>query len=438
MSDKSGDQRTVKIRLKNVYKVFGKNAGRGVELSKQGLSKDQILKKTKLAVGVSNVSFDVYEGETLVVMGLSGSGKSTLIRCVNRIMEPTAGEIFVDDVDITKLDDEALRDVRRKKFSMVFQSFALFPHRRVIENVAYGLEIQGADRETRLEKAEKSLKLVGLGGWGDYYPENLSGGMKQRVGLARALSVDPDILLMDEAFSALDPLIRSDMQDELIALNDRVRKTILFITHDLDEALKMGDRIVLMKDGYVVQIGTPEEILTNPADEYVERFVANVDITKVLTAQDVMKQHSPVAYVKDGPRVALRKMKEHGLSGMFVVKSSGELVGHLSADKAAQAAKNEEKWLDQVTERDSVLSVPLDQPVRSLFPMVEGGQPIAVVDEDKHFKGVIVRGSILAALAESQAESKSLAEPSDVASQILTPGSSDAPQEVIAADKEKS
>ncbi len=425
MSDSHAEEANVKIKLRNVYKVFGKNASRGVELSKQGMGKDEILKKTKLAVGVSNVSFDVYEGETLVVMGLSGSGKSTLIRCVNRIMEPTAGEILIDDVDITKLNEEELREVRRKKFSMVFQSFALFPHRKVIENVEYGLEIQGVDKETRRDKAEKALKLVGLGGWGDYFPENLSGGMKQRVGLARALSVDPDILLMDEAFSALDPLIRSDMQDELIALNDRVKKTILFITHDLDEALKMGDRIVLMKDGYVVQIGTPEEILTNPADEYVERFVANVDITKVLTAQDVMKQHSPVAYVKDGPRVALRKMKEHGLSGMFVVKSSGELVGHLTADKAAQAAKNEEKWLDQVTDRDSVLSVPLDQPVRTLFPMVEGGHPIAVVDDEHHFKGVIVRGSILAALAESHSESTTSDEPSDLASQVLTQGSSD-------------
>ncbi|TVQ26407.1 MAG: glycine betaine/L-proline ABC transporter ATP-binding protein [Spirochaetaceae bacterium] len=423
MSDNNSEKANVKISLRNVYKVFGKNAARGVELSKKGLSKDEILEKTKLAVGVSNVSFDVYEGETLVVMGLSGSGKSTLIRCVNRIMDPTAGEILIDDVDITKLNDDELREVRRKKFSMVFQSFALFPHRRVIENVEYGLEIQGVDKEVRREKAETALKLVGLDGWGDYYPENLSGGMKQRVGLARALSVDPDILLMDEAFSALDPLIRSDMQDELIALNDRVRKTILFITHDLDEALKMGDRIVLMKDGYVVQIGTPEEILTNPADEYVQRFVANVDITKVLTAQDVMKIHSPVAFVKDGPRVALRKMKEHGLSGMFVVKSSGELVGHLTADKAAQAAKNEDKWLDQVTDRDSVLSVPLDQPVRTLFPMVESGNPIAVVDEDHHFKGVIVRGSILAALAESHSDSTSIDEPSELASKVLTPGS---------------
>jgi len=391
----------VKIRVENLYKVFGRNPARAVDMVKKGISKEEILKKSKLAVGVADATFNVYEGETVVVMGLSGSGKSTLIRCVNRLMEPTAGRVIVDDVDVTALDANGLRDIRRKKFGMVFQSFALFPHKTVVENVEFGLEVQDVDPEVRRKKAEDALKLVGLSGWGDYLPENLSGGMKQRVGLARALAIDPDILLMDEAFSALDPLIRTDMQDELLALESRVKKTILFITHDLDEALKMGDRIVLMKDGKIVQIGTPEEILSKPANEYVERFVENVDITKVLTAQDVMKRPTPVAFVKDGPRTALRKMKEAGLSGIFVVRQNHELVGHVTADRAAQAAKDEEKWLDGITNADEVSSVPMDEPVRQIFPLVaENGNPVAVVDGDNILKGVIVRGSVLAALAE--------------------------------------
>ena len=402
MSDQNNSGQKAKIQLRNIYNIFGKNPQRGVELAQQGMSKGEILTKAKLAVGVSNTSFDIYEGETLVVMGLSGSGKSTLIRCVNRLMEPTHGQVIVDGTDVTKLSVDELRKFRREKFSMVFQSFALFPHRTVFENVEYGLEVQGVGPEERRPRAEKSLKLVGLDGWGEYYPKNLSGGMKQRVGLARALTVDPDILLMDEAFSALDPLIRTDMQDELIALNSRVRKTIMFITHDLDEALKMGDRIVLMKDGEVVQIGTPEEILTHPANEYVARFVANVDITKVLTAQDVMKKPQPVALVKDGPRVALRKMREYGLSGIFVTRQSGELVGHLSAERAADAAKKEDKWIEAVTDVENVAKVPLDYPVRQLFTLCTSGNPVAVTDDENRLRGVVVRGSIIAALSESE------------------------------------
>ena len=393
------EEQKVKIRIENVYKVFGRSPARAIELVQKGMSKDEILSKTKLAVGVADASFDIYEGETVVVMGLSGSGKSTLIRCVNRLMEPTYGKIYVDDVDVTSLDKEELRDLRRKKFGMVFQSFALFPHKTVFENVEFGLEVQGVDPEERRKKSEDALQLVGLAGWGDYLPANLSGGMKQRVGLARALAVDPDILLMDEAFSALDPLIRTDMQDELLALESRVRKTILFITHDLDEALKMGDRIVLMRDGKVVQIGTAEDILSRPANDYVARFVENVDITKVLTAEDVMKKPTPVAFVKDGPRVALRKMQEAGMSGIFVVRRNHELVGHVTAERASEAAKKGEQWIEEITRADEVASVPLDEPVRQIFPMVSGN-PVAVVDKENILRGVIVRGSVLAALSE--------------------------------------
>ncbi|MFP4516494.1 MAG: glycine betaine/L-proline ABC transporter ATP-binding protein, partial [Desulfovibrionales bacterium] len=271
-----------KIQVRNLSKIFGSHPERGIALLEKGYSKDQIMKETRLGVGVDRATFSVEQGEIVVVMGLSGSGKSTLVRCINRLIEPTAGQIIVDGQDITALPPKELRAIRQHKMGMVFQNFALFPHRTVLQNAEYGLEIQGVDPETRKEHSMRALEQVGLKGWEDSFPVQLSGGMQQRVGLARALALDPDILLMDEAFSALDPLIRRDMQDELVALQEKVHKTILFISHDLDEALKLGDRIVLMKDGAIVQVGTPEEILTNPATEYVARFVEEVDISKVL------------------------------------------------------------------------------------------------------------------------------------------------------------
>ena len=280
-----------KIRVENLYKIFGSTPNKIIPMLEKGASKDEIKEKYKHGVGVNNASFSVDEGEIVVVMGLSGSGKSTLVRCINRLIEPTGGKIFIDGTDITKLNQNELRKVRLEKLGMVFQNFALFPHRTVLKNAEYGLEINGVDPQIRTQKATEALELVGLAGWENSYPPQLSGGMQQRVGLARALALDPDILLMDEAFSALDPLIRRDMQDELINLQERMHKTIVFISHDLDEALKIGDKIVLMKDGEIVQTGTPEEILTSPADDYVRRFVEDVDITKVLTAESVMKKN---------------------------------------------------------------------------------------------------------------------------------------------------
>ena len=274
-----------KISVLKLSKIFGPHPERVFKLISQGTNKDDIFNQTGHAVGLANISFEVAEGEILVVMGLSGSGKSTLIRCINRLIEPTEGQILIDGIDITTLDHHALLELRRHKFGMVFQNFALFPHRNVLNNVEYGLEIQHVDKQLRQEKARSALKLVGLEDWEQAMPKQLSGGMQQRVGLARALAVEPDILLMDEAFSALDPLIRGDMQNELISLQKRMKKTIFFITHDLDEALKIGNRVVLMKDGQIVQVGTPEEIITAPANDYVKRFVENVDHSKVLTAQ---------------------------------------------------------------------------------------------------------------------------------------------------------
>lgn len=389
----------VKIQVDNLIKVFGNNTKRAIDLLNKGLGKDEILEKTKQAVGVGGVSFQVHEGEILVIMGLSGSGKSTLIRCLNRLIEPTSGEIYVDGEEITVMSVDELRDIRRTKFGMVFQRFALFPHRTVLQNAEYGLEIQEVEQAVRREKAKQALELVGLKGWEENYPDQLSGGMQQRVGLARALAVDPDILLMDEAFSALDPLIKREMQDELIALQSRVQKTIVFITHDLDEAIKLGDRIILMKDGKVVQEGTPEQILTNPNTEYVERFVENVDMSKVLTAQSVMKKPGTVAYPKDGPRTALRKMQDVGISSIFVVNKEFEVQGVVLAESCAEAVKQGDKDLSNIIEKD-IKTVKPDTPINDMFAlMTDIRYPLAVINESSKLLGVIVRGSIIGGLA---------------------------------------
>lgn len=298
----SVDEKPIKIKVEKVSKIFGKQTKKAVQMLANGKTKKEILKATGSTVGVNQADFEVYDGEIFVIMGLSGSGKSTLVRMLNRLIEPTAGNIYIDGDMITNMSKDQLREVRRKKISMVFQKFALFPHRTILENTEYGLELQGVDKQERQQKALESLKLVGLEGFEHQYPDQLSGGMQQRVGLARALTNDPDILLMDEAFSALDPLIRKDMQDELLDLHDNVGKTIIFITHDLDEALRIGDRIVLMKDGNIVQIGTPEEILMNPSNEYVEKFVEDVDLSKVLTAGHIMKRAETVRIDKGRSR----------------------------------------------------------------------------------------------------------------------------------------
>ncbi len=390
-----------KIELKNVSKIFGDHTRKALAMLKEGKGKDEIQAKTGSVIGVNNVSFNVCQGEIVVVMGLSGSGKSTLVRCINRLFEPTSGEILVDGQDVRKLNRDELRQFRREKFGMVFQNFALFPHRTVVHNVEFGLEIQNADKELRRQKAEKSLELVGLKGWGEKYPSELSGGMQQRVGLARALALDPDILLMDEAFSALDPLIRRDMQDELISLQQSMRKTIVFISHDLDEALKLGDRIVLMKDGAVVQIGTPEDILMNPSNEYVAKFVEEVDITKVLTAESIMKKSQDVAYLSaDGPRAAMRKMKNNAIASLFVLNKEGIIQGIVFADEVAKLIEKGEKNVESAIIRD-IETVAPETPASELFAIMQGiSHPVAVVDDNYRLKGIIVKGLLMAAIAE--------------------------------------
>lgn len=386
-----------KIEVRNVTKIFGKSPGHALQLLKEGLSKKEILEKTGMTVGVNNASFKIYEGEIFVIMGLSGSGKSTLVRMFNRLIEPTDGQILIDGNDIVKMKQKELNEVRRNKIGMVFQRFALFPHRTVLKNTEYGLEIKGVGKEERKNRAMEALKLVGLEGYENSYPSELSGGMQQRVGLARALSNDPDILLMDEAFSALDPLIRKDMQDELVELQGKMKKTIVFITHDLDEALRIGDRIALMKDGNIVQIGTAEEILMNPANNYVERFVEDVDLSKILTASHVMK-HPERIRIDRGPRVALKLMQTAGISSIYVVDKDQKLLGAVTAQDAAEAAKSG-KHLEEVMTRDLITVSPDTLLVDLLEKTASASLPVAVVNEDNRLEGIIVRGAVLAALS---------------------------------------
>jgi len=391
---------TDKIVIKNLYKIFGPRPDEIVRLLKEGMSKDEIMEKTGHGVGVADVSFSVNEGEVLVIMGLSGSGKSTLVRCINRLIEPSFGSVFVNGQDVTALDEEQLRVFRQKHFGMVFQHFALFPHRTVLQNVEYGLEVQNVESRQRKDVAMRALEQVGLKGWENSMPSQLSGGMQQRVGLARALALDADVMLMDEAFSALDPLIRRDMQDELLTLQEKVKKTIVFISHDLDEALKIGDRIVLMKDGFIVQQGTAEEILTNPANEYVARFVEDVDMTKIISAESVMLKPAALASLKtDGPKAALHKMKAAGISSIFV-RREGRLVGMVTAADASEALKRGEKTLEGIISQDFSKVAP-GTPAIELFPILaETGYPVAVVDPDDRLLGVIIKGSLLAGIVE--------------------------------------
>jgi len=386
------------IEVENLSKVFGRNPRQAMKLVEQGLSKDEILERTGHTVGVNQATFSVKEGEIFVIMGLSGSGKSTLVRLINRLIEPTKGSIFIEDEDLSTMNKESLRRVRREKLGMVFQSFALFPHRTVLENAEFGLEIQKVPREERTQKAKDALDLVGLEGYYDQYPNQLSGGMQQRVGLARALANDPDVLLMDEAFSALDPLIRKEMQDELIDIQAKTKKTILFITHDLNEALRLGDRIALMRDGEIVQIGTPEEILVQPANKYVEKFVEDVDRSKVLTAQHIMQRPETININRHGPRVALNRMRGEGISGIYVVDGNRNLKGYITAEDAAEARRQDASTLDDYLTTD-VPTVDKDKPMDEIFDMIyDSSMPIAVKEDDK-LVGIIIRGAVIAALS---------------------------------------
>ena len=387
-----------KLRVENLTKVFGKNQKEALNLIHEEKSKNEILKATGATIGVKQATFDVEEGEIFVIMGLSGSGKSTLVRMLNRLIEPTSGNIYIDEENISKMDKKDLRQVRRKKISMVFQNFGLFPHRTLLENTEYGLEVQGIHKKERQQKAEAALDNAGLLPYKDQYPDQLSGGMQQRVGLARALANDPDILLMDEAFSALDPLIRRDMQDELIEMQKTMNKTIIFITHDLNESLRLGDRIAIMRDGEVVQVGTGQEILTNPANDYVERFVEDIDRTKVYTAEHIMEKPAALSDEKEKPSTVLRVMKENNMSNILVVDKEERLLGYVTREDVENLHQNDHENISKIIKKD-VPEIEPDVLVDDLFDVVhETKTPIVITNDQSEIEGVIVRSNVIGAM----------------------------------------
>jgi glycine betaine/proline transport system ATP-binding protein len=386
------------ISCQNVWKVFGPNPSSVLELSDDNVDKQEILEQTGHVLAVKDVSFDVEPSEIFVVMGLSGSGKSTLVRCINRIIEPTSGKILIDGVDVAQMDKEELRQLRRHKLSMVFQNFGLLPHRSVQENVGFGLEIRGEHGKSRDDKVKNALELVGLHGWGKSLIHELSGGMQQRVGLARALASDPEILLMDEPFSALDPLIRRQMQDEFINLRDTVRKTVIFITHDLAEALKLGHRIAIMKDGVVVQIGTPMDIVTNPADDYVKEFVRDVARGDVLPASSIMKR--PSVRVREGTDLesVLNDMKSREADIAFVTDNYGRMKGVINAPQAEASLEQGIQTVDDILDTEFP-QASSDTTLSECLPIVaEGDTPLLILDDSKHLMGVITRKDIIDAI----------------------------------------
>ncbi|MBZ2023192.1 glycine betaine/L-proline transport ATP binding subunit [Streptococcus sanguinis] len=389
-----------KLEVKHLTKIFGKRQKQALEMVQQAKSKTEILEKTGATVGVYDVNFEVQTGEIFVIMGLSGSGKSTLIRLLNRLIDPTSGDIYIDGQDVAKMNEEELRDVRRHKLNMVFQNFGLFPHRTILENTEFGLEVRGVDKEERTRLAEQALDNAGLLSFKDQYPDQLSGGMQQRVGLARALANNPDILLMDEAFSALDPLIRREMQDELLDLQAEHERTIIFITHDLNEALRIGDRIAIMADGQIMQIGTGEEILTNPANDFVREFVEDVDRSKVLTAQNIMTTPLTTNIDIDGPTVALNRMKKEEVSMLLAVDRKRHLKGSLTAEGARDARKQHQALAEVIDK--NVRKVTQETLITDIFPLIyDSPAPLAVVDDKDKLVGVIIKGRVIEALANT-------------------------------------
>ncbi len=395
-------EQTERVVVKNLYKVFGPNPDRAFEYINQGLGKDEVFEKTGLTIGVQNANFTVHTGEIFVVMGLSGSGKSTLVRMINRLIEPTSGQVFVEGKDVATMSREELIKLRRENMSMVFQSFALMPHMTVEENVSFGLEIAGYSEEERKRRSAKVLEQVGLKAYGRSYPSELSGGMQQRVGLARGLAGDPSLMLMDEAFSALDPLIRTEMQDELLKLQEEDPRTIMFISHDLDEAMRIGDRIAMMEGGRIVQVGTPEEILKNPADEYVRAFFRGVDPTNVLSAGDIVRDNQVTIVYKEGEsyRTALERLQSQDRDFGYVLDKQHRFKGVISADKIRQALESETKTGDL---SDAFLSdvktVTLDMPLQDMLPIItELDYPVPVVDENNVYQGAISKNRFLKTL----------------------------------------
>ncbi|MDE1236387.1 glycine betaine/L-proline ABC transporter ATP-binding protein ProV [Vibrio aestuarianus] len=388
------------LEVKNLYKVFGETPQQAFPLLAQGLDKDQIFEKTGLTVGVKDVSLSINEGEIFVIMGLSGSGKSTLVRLLNRLIEPTQGNVLLKGKDIAHISEQELREVRRKNISMVFQNFALMPHMTVLENASFGLELAGIAAPERNKSAKEALARVGLEAYCDSYPDELSGGMKQRVGLARALTNDPDILLMDEAFSALDPLIRTEMQDELIRLQNDDKRTIVFISHDLDEAMRIGDRIAIMQDGVVVQTGTPDEILHHPANDYVSSFFRGVNVASVFSAKDIARKNPAAVFKKhdnDGPAAAMQLLMDNDRDYGIVVDRSNKYSGIVSLDSLKQALKQQAS-LSSALLSDTITIDPELSVGELISQVAEVPYAVPVVDKQGHYYGIITKSRLLQTL----------------------------------------
>ena len=389
------------IEVKGLWKIFGNKPERVLEPEHVTKSRAELQEELGVVVALRNISFAVNAGQIFVVMGLSGSGKSTLVRCLIRLIKASRGQIYFDGEDILTYSPEQLLQFRRSKVAMVFQHYALLPHRRVLDNVAYGLEIRGMEKEDRYNTASETIETVGLKGWEDYYPREMSGGMQQRVGLARALAVNPDVLLMDEPFSGLDPLIRREMQDQLVSLQSKLHKTIVFITHDLNEALKVGDRIAIMRDGEIIQEGSPEEIVTLPSDDYVAEFVRDVARAKVIRAKAIMREPDVVVYERQGPRVALHAMMNHGIDAVFLIARDFTLRGILTREQARELASQRTATLDgaQVVE---AVTADLDDLIETIVPKAaETEHPIAVVGSNGSLLGEIPRGAVLMGISDS-------------------------------------
>lgn len=392
---------TTKIKLNNVSKIFGQDPKSIIPLIKEGKSKDDILAETNHTVGVYNASLEIEQGEVFVVMGLSGSGKSTLIRCFNLLNRPTAGEVYIDGENIAECSNNQLKKVRQEKIAMVFQHFGLFDHRTILANVEYGLEIRNMTKLERRKIAMKNIELVGLKGYENQYPQQLSGGMQQRVGLARALANDPDILLMDEPFSALDPLIRREMQIELIRLQKKLKKTIVFITHDVNEAFKLGDRIAVMKDGHVVQVGTPEEIIDEPANDYIVDFIQDIDRSKVFQANHIMIEARVTALLTDSLKKTAEKMRENSISSLFVVNELGQVEGIVTIDQAVKAIQRQETLEDILIKNIEIINE--EEYVNDIIAKsLETKYPLAVVNKEKELQGIILRVHVLSSLISDE------------------------------------
>jgi glycine betaine/proline transport system ATP-binding protein len=385
------------LKVEHLNKFYGANKAAAKEMLKKGAGKEEIFKKTGVTVAINDVSFEVESGEIYVLIGLSGSGKSTVVRCLNRLNHPSSGTVLFEGKDIGKFKKQELLEYRRKKISMVFQSFGLMSHRDVLANVAYGLEVRGMTKAQREEKAMEMISMVGLEGWEHETIASLSGGMRQRVGIARALANDPDILLMDEPFSALDPLVRRDMQFELLSIQEKLNKTVVFITHDINEAFKLGNTVSIMMDGAIIQTDTPEGMASHPANEYVENFINSADKSQIYCVKNIMQTPTCLIHSRDGANNALKQMKDQGVSSAYVVDNKVGFVGVLTLDKALLVRAGDIAFADAIDK--GLPTTTKDTQIADLLPVAAAAPyPIPVIDDNNRLNGIVTKAAVLGSL----------------------------------------